>query len=205
MRFVFTFFSVDTGLNSLFHQLFTIGNGSSGAAPPPPPATTAETTTTAATTTAAAPPAATTAAGVTLDAAAVAEAQVRDDTATRAFSDAALKTSDGQCLTVSATSGDFRENLIPVTIAACDGSAGQKFDVITAGKHNDQPGTALFVSTLVRAAPFYLFMLLTACADSRMPQLRSSPCTRQPSAPLLVRGSRGRRCLSPHVCCVLTR
>ncbi|KAJ6521033.1 hypothetical protein B0H19DRAFT_860728, partial [Mycena capillaripes] len=133
-------------------ELFTIGAGGSAAAPPPP-ATTAKATkatTTAVTKTAAAPPAATTAPGVTLDAAAVAEAQVRDDTATRAFSDTAIKTSDGKCLSVTANSGDFRENLIPVKVAACDGSAGQKFDVITAGKHNDQKGTALFVSTLTQ-------------------------------------------------------
>jgi hypothetical protein len=40
--------------------------------------------------------------------------------------------------------------LIPVTVAACDGSAGQKFDVITAGKHNNVPGQALIVSTLTQ-------------------------------------------------------
>ncbi|KAJ7292676.1 hypothetical protein C8J57DRAFT_1042258 [Mycena rebaudengoi] len=85
-----------------------------------------------------------------LDAAATAEAQVRDDTATRAVSDGQIKTADGQCFTVDKEGGDFRANLIPVTVAACDGSAGQKFDVITAGKHNDQPGTALFVSTLTQ-------------------------------------------------------
>ncbi|KAJ7037998.1 hypothetical protein C8F04DRAFT_1256506 [Mycena alexandri] len=128
-------------------QLFTIGDASA-AAPPPPPAATAATTTTAdsttvvSTTTAAAAPALTM--SVTLDAAAVAESQVRDNTATRAFSAATIKTSDGQCLTVNANSGDFRENLIPVEIQACDGSAGQNWDVITAGVHNDQPGNALF-------------------------------------------------------------
>ncbi|KAF5389869.1 hypothetical protein D9757_003639 [Collybiopsis confluens] len=85
-----------------------------------------------------------------LNSAAVAEAQQRDNTATRAFSDAEIKTSDGQCLSVDANSGDFRENLIPVAVQACDGSAGQKFDVITAGKHNNVPGTALIVSTLTQ-------------------------------------------------------
>ncbi|KAK7019321.1 sugar transporter [Favolaschia claudopus] len=87
---------------------------------------------------------------VTLDAAATAEAQVRDDTATRAFSNTAIKTSDGQCLSVTSGTGDFRENLVPVKIAKCDGSAGQKWDVITKGKHNDQAGTALFVSSLIQ-------------------------------------------------------
>ncbi|KAJ7172167.1 hypothetical protein C8R46DRAFT_947085 [Mycena filopes] len=137
-------------------ELFTIGSGSAAAPPAAPPAdttaaaattTAAAATTTAATNTAAAAPALK---SVTLDAAAVAEAQVRDNTATRAFSGKALKTADGQCLSVNANSGDFRENLIPVEIAACDGSAGQQWDVITAGAHNDQPGNALFVSTLTQ-------------------------------------------------------
>lgn len=70
------------------------------------------------------------------------------------------------------TTGDFRENLIPVTIAACDGSAGQKFDIITAGAHNNVKGTALIVSTQV----FTIFLhrglsRLMKFADSRMPQL----------------------------------
>ncbi|KAJ3850754.1 hypothetical protein EV368DRAFT_44667 [Lentinula lateritia] len=85
-----------------------------------------------------------------LDPAAVAQAQVRDDTATRAFSAAGIQTSDGQCLSVDATSGDFRENLIPITTQTCDGTAGQQWDVITAGVHNNVPGTALFVSTLIQ-------------------------------------------------------
>lgn len=83
-----------------------------------------------------------------LDPVAVAQAQVRDNTATRAFSAAQIQ-SNGQCLTVNANSGDNRENLIPVTIQDCDGDAGQQWDVITAGVHNNVPGTALFVSTLV--------------------------------------------------------
>lgn len=83
-----------------------------------------------------------------LDPVAVAQAQVRDNTATRAFSGAQIQ-SNGQCLTVNANSGDNRENLIPVTIQDCDGDAGQQWDVITAGVHNNVPGTALFVSTLV--------------------------------------------------------
>ncbi|KAF5373745.1 hypothetical protein D9758_000706 [Tetrapyrgos nigripes] len=97
-------------------------------------------------TTAAAPPKGTT----VLDQAATEEAQQRDDTATRAFSGVQVKTSDGQCLSVDANSGDFRENLIPITVGACDGSDGQKFDVITAGKHNNVAGTALVASTLTQ-------------------------------------------------------
>lgn len=112
--------------------------------------------------------------GVTLDPAAVAEAQVRDDTATRAFSATPItvrrlyslilqyyvvqrltishictQTSDGQCLFVDPTSGDFRENLTPVQTAACNGSTSQQWDIITAGVHNNVPGAALIVSTLV--------------------------------------------------------
>jgi hypothetical protein len=105
--------------------------------------------------------------GVKLDAAAVAEAHQRDNTATRSFTGVAIKvsasqthstrttpdriiqTSDGQCLFVDPTSGDFRENLTLVQIKPCNGSDGQKWDVITAGKHNDQPGFALIVSSQV--------------------------------------------------------
>ncbi|KAL0578681.1 hypothetical protein V5O48_003301 [Marasmius crinis-equi] len=85
-----------------------------------------------------------------LDEAAVKEAHVRDDTATRAFSGVQVKTSDGQCLNVDPLSGDFRENLIPITIGACDGSDNQKFDVITQGKHNNVDGAALIVSSLTQ-------------------------------------------------------
>ncbi|KAF9052176.1 hypothetical protein BDP27DRAFT_1386363 [Rhodocollybia butyracea] len=81
---------------------------------------------------------------------AVAQAQVRDNTATRAFSAAQLKTSDGNCLFVDPNAGDFRENLIPITAQPCDGSANQQWDVITAGVHNNVPGTALFVSSLTQ-------------------------------------------------------
>lgn len=67
----------------------------------------------------------------------------------KAVSDRSLQTSDGQCLFVDPTSGDFRENLTPVQIKPCDGSDGQRWDVITAGKHNNQPGFVLIVSTQV--------------------------------------------------------
>lgn len=61
------------------------------------------------------------------------------------------QTGDGQCLFVNEFSGDFRANLTPVQVAACDGSAGQLWDIITAGNHDDQAGTMLVVSTLVRS------------------------------------------------------
>ncbi|KAJ6491399.1 hypothetical protein C8R47DRAFT_1122616 [Mycena vitilis] len=81
---------------------------------------------------------------------AVAESQVKDLTATRAATGAQIKTSDGQCLSIDATAGDFRENLIPVAVKACDGSDGQKFDFITKGVHNDQAGQTLVVSSLTQ-------------------------------------------------------
>lgn len=135
------------------NQLFTIGAG--GQASPPPPvasapseaaSTTVESVSTSPTTAGSAAQATGTA---VLDQAATAEAQQRDDTATRAFTASEIKTSDGQCLSVDPLAGDFRQNLIPVEIKACDGSSNQQWDVITAGKHNDQPGNALIVSTLV--------------------------------------------------------
>ncbi|KAJ7588162.1 hypothetical protein C8J56DRAFT_66401 [Mycena floridula] len=85
-----------------------------------------------------------------LDQAAFAEAQQRDNTATRAFSSTQIKTSDGKCLFVDELSGDFRANLTPVQVVTCDAnSAGQKFDVITSGKHQNVAGQALIVSSLV--------------------------------------------------------
>ena len=89
-------------------------------------------------------------AGGVLNAEAAAEANVRDDSATRAFSSISLKSSDGQCLFIDPTAGDFRENLIPVQLKACDGSANEKFDIITAGKHITAPDSMLIVSTVVR-------------------------------------------------------
>ncbi|KAK0103733.1 hypothetical protein ONS95_005739 [Cadophora gregata] len=86
-----------------------------------------------------------------LNQAAFEEAQQRDDTATRAFSGTEIKTSDGKCLFVDKLSGDFRANLNPIQVANCDGSTGQKWDIITAGKHNDQAGTMLIVNTLTQA------------------------------------------------------
>ncbi|KAF7318279.1 hypothetical protein HMN09_00336600 [Mycena chlorophos] len=88
---------------------------------------------------------------VTLNPTAVAQAQVRDNTATRAFSAVTINTSDGRCLSVDPASGDFRENLTPVAAVACDGSANQTWDVITSGVHNNVPGQALIVSSLTQA------------------------------------------------------
>lgn len=80
------------------------------------------------------------------------EAQQRDDTAARALANTQIKTFDGRCLFVDALSGDFRANLTPLQIADCGSSQiGQGFDVITKGKHNDQQGQALVVSTLTQA------------------------------------------------------
>ncbi|KAF4632402.1 hypothetical protein G7Y89_g5722 [Cudoniella acicularis] len=86
-----------------------------------------------------------------LNTAAFEEAQQRDDTATRAFSSTEIKTSTGECLFVNELSGDFRANLNPIQVAACDGSAGQLWDIITKGKHDDQAGTMLVVNTLTQA------------------------------------------------------
>ncbi|KAF6831952.1 hypothetical protein CPLU01_06469 [Colletotrichum plurivorum] len=79
------------------------------------------------------------------------EAQQRDATATRAFSDVQIKTADGRCLFVDELSGDFRANLTPIQVAQCGTKAGEGWDVITAGEHNDQPGSMLVVSTLTQA------------------------------------------------------
>ncbi|KAA8563943.1 hypothetical protein EYC84_011946 [Monilinia fructicola] len=86
-----------------------------------------------------------------LDQAAFAEAQRRDDTATRAFSSVPITTSSGQCLFVDELSGDFRANLTPIQVAACDGSTGQLWDVLTSGKHNNVAGSMLVVNTLTQA------------------------------------------------------
>ncbi|KAF8217815.1 hypothetical protein K438DRAFT_1556703 [Mycena galopus ATCC 62051] len=102
-------------------------------------------TTTVATTTA---PISVSRAGVTLNPTAAAESNPKDLTATRAATGAQIKTSDGQCLSIDATAGDFRENLIPIAVKKCDGSEGQKFDFITKGVHNNQAGQTLIVSSL---------------------------------------------------------
>ncbi|KAJ7201651.1 hypothetical protein GGX14DRAFT_464568 [Mycena pura] len=96
-------------------------------------------------------------AGGVLNPTAVAEAQKKDNTATFAATGVTIQDSAGQCLSVDATGGDFRENLIPVLLSACDGSEGQKFDFLTKGVHNDQPGSALIVSSLVQNAQLFQF------------------------------------------------
>jgi hypothetical protein len=90
-------------------------------------------------------------AGGTLQPSSAAEANQRDNTATRAFSSVSLKASNGQCLFIDPTAGDFRQNLIPVNLQPCDGSLNEKFDLITAGIHNNTPNTTLVVSSLVRS------------------------------------------------------
>ncbi len=89
-------------------------------------------------------------AGGVLNPQAATAANVRDGTATRAFSSATIKAANGQCLFIDPLAGDFRQNLIPVQLKACDGSANEKFDIITAGKHNSAANSMLVVSSLVR-------------------------------------------------------
>ncbi|KIW95084.1 uncharacterized protein Z519_03667 [Cladophialophora bantiana CBS 173.52] len=89
-------------------------------------------------------------AGSVLNPSAAAEANPPDNTATRAFSSVSLKSASGLCLFIDPTAGDFRENLIPITLQPCDGSANQRFNIITAGIHNDQPNSALIVSILTQ-------------------------------------------------------
>lgn len=86
-----------------------------------------------------------------LNNAAFEQAQQRDASATRAFSGVQIHDDNGKCLTVNKLSGDFRANLNPVQLADCDTTDGQQWDVITAGKHNNQPGKALIVNTLTQA------------------------------------------------------
>lgn len=89
-------------------------------------------------------------AGGVLNPSAAAEANPRDETATRAFSSVSIRSADGQCLFIDRTTGDFRELLIPIVFQPCDGSAGQQWDVITSGKHNNQANSALIVSALTQ-------------------------------------------------------
>ena len=61
------------------------------------------------------------------------------------------QTSDGRCLFVDKLSGDFRENLTPIQVAACGSTDGQGWDIITSGKHNNVANSMLVVSTLTEA------------------------------------------------------
>jgi hypothetical protein len=94
-----------------------------------------------------------------------------DPTAEIALKGIAIKTDDNRCFTVDkdavqkvsdavlqdVPSARFFENRetfeqrTPITLAKCDGSDGQKFDVVTKGKNNDRDNAALFVSQVVRA------------------------------------------------------
>jgi hypothetical protein len=89
-------------------------------------------------------------AGGTLNPSSAAEANKRDDTATRAFTSVTLKSANGQCLFIDPTAGDFRQNLIPIALKTCDGSANEKFDIITSGIHNNVANSALVVSSLTQ-------------------------------------------------------
>lgn len=89
-------------------------------------------------------------AGGTLNPTAAAESQQRDDTATRAFSEVEIRAPNGQCLFVDPTAGDFRQNLIPIALVDCAGTPNEKWDVITAGKHNNAQNSALIVSSLTQ-------------------------------------------------------
>ncbi|KAL5615060.1 hypothetical protein BROUX41_005125 [Berkeleyomyces rouxiae] len=82
-----------------------------------------------------------------LDQEAFAQAHQRDNSATRAFSNAQLQTSDGRCVFIDLLSGDFRANLLPVQVGVCSGS-GRSWDVITKGEHILQDGQALLVNAL---------------------------------------------------------
>ncbi len=91
-------------------------------------------------------------AGGTLQPTAAAQSHQRDETAKRAFSSVSIRAPNGQCLFIDPTAGDFRQNLIPVSLVDCTGSPNEKWDLITEGKHNkpnpNRPAT-LVVSALV--------------------------------------------------------
>ena len=84
-----------------------------------------------------------------------------------------LQTSGGKCLSVNKLSGDFRANLTPVQVTSCNSTAGQKWDIITSGKHNNQNGAMLVVSTLVSVCRSLLEFAstLTWFADTSLSQL----------------------------------
>jgi len=90
-------------------------------------------------------------AGGTLQPTAAAESHQRDETAVRAFEGVSIRDPNGQCLSVDPTAGDFRQNLIPVSVVDCTGAPNEKWDIITQGRHNDAANgdDALVVSSLV--------------------------------------------------------
>ncbi|KAK4186609.1 hypothetical protein QBC35DRAFT_553812 [Podospora australis] len=92
-------------------------------------------------------------AGGTLQPTAAAQSHQRDEGATRAFTGVSIRASNGQCLFIDPTAGDFRQNLIPVSLVDCTGAPNEKFDLITAGKHNNSPENepaTLVVSSLTQ-------------------------------------------------------
>lgn len=95
-------------------------------------------------------------AGGNLQPSAAAEAHKRDATGTRAFSGVEIRAPNGQCLSVDPTAGDFRQNLIPVALVECSGAPNEKWDIVTAGKHNKAGKTP---ATLVVSALVSLFCL----------------------------------------------
>ncbi|KAF7295440.1 hypothetical protein MIND_01083800 [Mycena indigotica] len=135
-------------------QLFTIGEAGAAAPPPaapPAPAPPANNNQDKPTSTPSSPAPATTLTINKLDEAGTAEAQKKDNGAVRAATAVPIKSADGKCLRATSGTGDFRNNLVPVEIVDCDGSATQQWDVITSGAHNNVPGTALIVNTVIGA------------------------------------------------------
>jgi hypothetical protein len=95
-------------------------------------------------------------AGGTLQPTAAAQSHQRDETAKRAFTSVSIRAPNGQCLFVDPTAGDFRQNLIPVSLVDCTGSPNEKWDLITEGKHNKpnpNRSATLVVSALVGCIP----------------------------------------------------
>lgn len=83
---------------------------------------------------------------------AAAQSHQRDETAERVFENVEIRAPNGKCLFVDPTAGDFRQNLIPISLVTCSGSPNEKWDVISQGKHNEpNPNrpAALIVSSLV--------------------------------------------------------
>lgn len=88
---------------------------------------------------------------ISLNEAATAEAHRRDNSATRAFSNVQIRTSDGRCLFVNKLSGDFRANLTPIQVVTCGSTDGHGWDIITKGAHISGTNGMLIVSTLTQA------------------------------------------------------
>lgn len=99
----------------------------------------------------------------TLSPTAAAAANQFDATARRVLESVNVRAAaDGRCLAIDPTAGDFRQNLIPVGLAACSEDPAQKFDVVTRGRHIDgADGKALLVSVLTNGCLNF---------DSRRPQ-----------------------------------